>query len=234
MSTVPFKESLDELTREVGVMGRDVEALVERATELIGSAEAEQEAAAIAGEDEDIDGRELQIEERSIDLLERHQPLTGGDLRALVTVLKVNNDLERIGDHAVNIARAAARLGEPRRTASIPPELGEMGRVARGMLRDAVDAFLQGDADAAVAVRGRDDRVDQLQQSLFRMMLTGHTGHGVGGLLQVILIGRNLERIADLATNIGEEVVYRVEGRTVRHTEHRVIPRKGSGDSGKE
>jgi len=92
-----------------------------------------------------------------------------------------------------------------------------MSRLSREMLREALDAFVHGNAEEARQVIAKDDRVDRLQDSLFRVMLTHMPESNVSGCLQVILIGRNLERIADLATNISEDVVYMVRGTTIRH-----------------
>lgn len=222
MSHKHFDERLQELTESLHRMSHDIEALVERAVSLVDRAEVEDEAGAIQEADEEIDRTEVEIEETAIELLALHQPMAR-DLRVLVTILKINNDLERVGDHAVNIAEAAQRLSRLEKPVPVPPELEEMGRMSREMLRDALDAFVHENPDEARTVGERDDRVDQLQDSLFRIMLTHMTEHNISGCLQVILIGRNLERIADLATNIGEDVVYMVRGQTIRH-------RGGDGD----
>ncbi|MCG8468154.1 MAG: phosphate signaling complex protein PhoU [Gemmatimonadetes bacterium] len=216
MSHKHFDERLEDLRQALHRMSHDIEELVQRALALVGKAGIEAEAEAIREADRAVDAAEVEIEENAIELLALHQPMAG-DLRVLVTVLKINNDLERIGDHAVNIAKAASRLGKLKKKVPIPPELSEMGRMAGDMLNDALDAFVHENAQEADDVRARDDRVDQLQDSLFRVMLTHMTEHNISGCLQVILIGRNLERIADLATNIGEDVIYMVEGKTVRH-----------------
>ncbi len=163
-----------------------------------------------------IDAEEVGIEEACIELLALHQPMAG-DLRFLVTVLKVNTDLERIGDHAVNIAEASVRLRESTERPPRPPELDEMSRIARSMLRRALDALVHRNADEAVAVMAEDDRVDALHESVFRIMLTHMLEGSLTACLQVILISRNIERIADLATNICEDVIFMVRGTTVRH-----------------
>lgn len=216
MSHKHFDERLEDLKQSLHVMSHDIEKLLARAASLVGSPDVEEDAREVVAADRDIDAAEVDIEETAIELLALHQPMAG-DLRVLVTVLKINNDLERIGDHAVNIAEAAARLAGLEKKVPIPPELAEMERIALEMLSDALDAFVHENAEEAAAVGARDDRVDALQDSLFRVMLTHMTEHNISGCLQVILIGRNLERVADLATNIGEDVIYMVEGTTVRH-----------------
>ena len=215
MSHKTFAERLDDLTDRLHTMSHDIETLVSRAVAL-GESCTEAAVEKIRVGDTAIDEAEVIIEETTIELLALHQPMAS-DLRVLVTVLKVNNDLERIGDHAVNIAEAFERLCAKRRRPPLPPELDEMTRVAKGMLSDALDAFLARDSELARDVGRRDDRVDRLHESLVRVMLTHMQEYNISACLQVILIGRNLERIADLATNIGEDVYYMVQGRTIRH-----------------
>jgi phosphate transport system protein len=210
-----FEAKLEALKQKLLAMSHEVERLVADATELASRQSGRDPEAIVAG-DKAIDDTEVEIEESAIELLALHQPMAS-DLRVLVTIFKINNDLERIGDHAVNIAQAVGRLREGRHYPSIPTEMPEMSRISRAMLRDALDAFLRGDAKAAGDVLARDDRVDGLQESLFRVMLTHMLEEEISSCLQVILIGRNLERIADLATNIAEDVIYMVRGQTIRH-----------------
>src|SRR5881394_3436349 len=130
----------------------------------------------------------------------------------------IANDLERVGDHAVNIAQSAERLLTTRPI--VPePELVEMVRQARSMLGDALDAFVHGDAQAGRAICRRDDGVDALHQSMFRILLTHmmEDPHIIGAAMDLFLVSRNLERVADLATNIAEDVVFVVEGKTIKH-----------------
>jgi phosphate transport system protein len=167
--------------------------------------------------DREIDALELDIEERAIALLARRQPMAT-DLRTLVSTLKISNDLERVGDHAVNIAQCAKRLAE-----AVPlPNLSELDRMAdvsTEMLRDAIAAFIDRDADLARDVCRRDDQVDRYNDSVFRVMLAemSRNPNAIVAALQMMLVARNLERIADLATNLGEDVIYIVEARTVKH-----------------
>ena len=215
MSHRTFAERLDELTERLHTMSHDVENLVARSVALSESCD-EDAMEDVKEADRRIDEAEMIVEETTIELLALHQPMAT-DLRVLVTVLKINNDLERIGDHAVNIAEAFCRLFRRRRRPPFPPELDEMARVSMGMLSDALDAFVARDAELALDVGRRDDRVDRLHESLVRVMLTHMQEYNISACLQVILIGRNLERVADLATNIGEDVFYMVQGRTIRH-----------------
>lgn len=187
-----------------------------------------QEAIAVMENDRLIDALEIEIEERAIRLLARHQPMAV-DLRMLVSILKISNDLERVGDHAVNIAQCARRLAEafPLPT---PSELDGMSENATSMLRDAIEAFIERDVDLAREILVRDDAVDRGNDRVFRIAIKEITDN-VSALtagLQMMLVARNLERIADLATNLAEDVVYIVEARTVKHhAEERDLPYVG-------
>ncbi|HKY60299.1 MAG TPA: phosphate signaling complex protein PhoU [Gemmatimonadota bacterium] len=167
--------------------------------------------------DRDVDALELEIEEQAINLLARRQPMAG-DLRTLVAVLKISNDLERVGDHAVNIAQCAKRLAEAF-PMSQPSELDQMADLATGMLRDAITAFIDRDVALARNVCMRDEEVDRYNDTVFRLMLSrmAENTNTVIPALQMMLVARNLERVADLATNLGEDVIYIVEARTIKH-----------------
>jgi phosphate transport system protein len=171
--------------------------------------------------DRAIDDLELEIDDLAINLLALQQPLAR-DLRLITMAMKISNDLERVGDHAVNIARETRFLLEspPMR---ILPEIEEMTRLASAMLRDALDAFITGDNAAAREIVLRDDRVDELHTNVIRIMLTHmmEDPRKIGPGMDLIFVSRNLERIADLATNIAEDIVFMVEGRTIKHNVER-------------
>jgi len=214
MSHKVFIERLRQLEARLLEMSSTVERIVRMSMDL--ALEGAGSPQAVVELDRVIDAEEVAIEEEAIELLALHQPMAV-DLRLLVTILKINSDLERVGDHAVNIAKAAERLrGTPQRPV-IPPEVNEMSTIALGMLRDALDALVHRNIQEAEDVRRRDDRVDRLHESVFRIMLTHMLDSNISACLQVILMGRNLERIADLATNVAEDVVFMVKGITVRH-----------------
>jgi phosphate transport system protein len=160
---------------------------------------------------------EMEIEEMSVNLLALQQPMAR-DLRMLTSALKIANDLERVGDHAVNIAQSAERLIQARPIAP-EPEIVEMARLAREMLSDALEAFIRGDAAAGREICLRDDKVDVLHRSVFRILLTHmmEDPHTIGAGMELFLVSRNLERVADLATNIAEDVVFLVEGKSIKH-----------------
>ena len=167
--------------------------------------------------DLDIDQREIEVEEECMKTLALHQPVAV-DLRLIIATMKINNDLERIGDMAVNIARKGrALVGEP--PVEVSFDLGTMWAKTQAMLRDSIDALVNMDVAQANEVCRRDDEVDRMKHQ-FRIEIEERIARQpsrVGAYLRLLAVSRNLERIADLATNIAEDVVYLVEGRIVRH-----------------
>jgi phosphate transport system protein len=211
-----FRDELDALQGRLLEMGGIVEEVVRRAV----SAFLERDAALVEWakrEDDRIDVLEIEIDEAGLELLALFQPMAG-DLRHIMSGLKVSNDLERVGDHWVNIAKAAGRIAGMPGMPSVP-ELTEMAEIARGMLADCLASYIARDANAARAVLQRDVRVDRLRRSLFRILLTHmlEDPRRISPSLEVLLVAQNLERIADLSTNIAEDVVFIVEGRTIKH-----------------
>ncbi len=217
MTRTHFEHQLDELTGRLVAMSRMIEGLIETSLEAVQEKDATKAEAVIIG-DREVDATEVEIEEACVELLALQQPMAG-DLRRLIAIMKINNDLERIGDHAVNIAETGLRLIERNSGWALPIELSEAGAIAQGMLRDVLDAFVQQDADKARMVIERDDRVDQLHEAHLRSAITMmmESPSLISSGLSFILVGRNIERVADLATNIGEDTVYLVEGKTIRH-----------------
>ncbi len=211
-----FHGELAEVRDRLLTMSGAAESALGLAMEALLARDVERARQVLAG-DHDIDRREVEIEERCIALIALQQPMAR-DLRMLTSVLKFANALERVGDHAVNIAEAATRLASQR--SQLPePELVEMARIARGMLADAIDAFIRGDAVSGREICRRDDQVDGLNRSVFAAVLSQMVKDpqliGVG--MELVLVSRNLERVADLATNIAEGVVYLVEGKSIKH-----------------
>ena len=211
-----FHEELSQVKVRLLTMSGEAEAALRLAVEALLERNSEKARQVIAG-DRVIDAMEVEIEEVCIDLLALQQPMAK-DLRMLVAAIKIANDLERVGDHAVNLAQSAERLSTSRPIAP-EPEIIEMARLAREMLSDALEAFVRGDAAAGREVCLRDDKVDGLNRSVFRILLTHmmEDPHIIGAALELFLVSRNLERVADLATNIGEDVVFLVEGKSIKH-----------------
>lgn len=211
-----FHDELDTLQDRLLEMAGLVEELVAAAVKAI--LERDGSVAPVAIErDERVDELEIEIDERVLELLALHQPMAR-DLRQVMSTLKVTNDLERVGDHAVNIARAARRLAELSPMPDVP-EIAEMADIARGMLADSLAAYVSRNSGTARMVCIRDDKVDNLRRSLYRILVTHmmEEPRRISPALELLLVSQNIERIADLSTNISEDVVFLVEGRTIKH-----------------
>lgn len=211
-----FDEELDQLKARLVLMANRAESAVQQAVEALLERDMEK-ARSVAAADDEIDSLELEIDERVVQLLALQAPVAR-DLRLITMALKMSNDLERVGDHAVNIAQIVEYLVDSSPMPA-PPEIREMVRLASAMLNDALDAFVRRDNTLARDIGHRDDRVDELHESNFRILLTHmmEDPRKIGPGMDLLLVSRNLERIADLATNIAEDVVYMVEGRTIKH-----------------
>ncbi len=211
-----FQDELDELRSSLAAMAGLAEAAVRHAVGALLARDVER-ARRVVDSDHELDRLEMEIEDRAIHLLALQQPMAR-DLRQITMAMRISSDLERIGDHAVNIAETVRWLVEGP-LFPVPPEIEEMVRLSMEMLRDALDASVRGDSSLAREILVRDDRVDELHQSTFRILLTHmlEDPRLISSGMDLLLISGNLERIADLATNISENVIYQVEGRNVRH-----------------
>jgi phosphate transport system protein len=167
--------------------------------------------------DEKVDLQEVQIEEKILSLLALQQPVAV-DLRFIVGALKMNNDLERIGDHACNIAQTAIRLADQPYLKPLQ-DIPQMGKIAREMLHDAVHAFINQNPEMAREVCIRDNDVDKLHFKVIDdiIKVLHDKMDKVSQGVELIGISRDLERVADLSTNLGEEVVFMKEARIIRH-----------------
>ena len=166
-----------------------------------------------------IDEMEVGIEEECLKVLALHQPVAI-DLRFIVTVLKINSDLERVGDLSVNIAERAVFLAS-HDPVDIPFDFPGMARKARCMLKKSLDALVNLDVDLAREVRADDDEVDAMNREMYRQVKRGirENPHRLESLIHLLSASRHLERIADHATNIAEDVIYMVDGKIIRHQE---------------
>jgi phosphate transport system protein len=211
-----FHEELARLKTQLLEMSGLAEELVDQAMRALRQRDAEL-AKEVVRRDNELDAMEIVVDDMCIHLLALQQPLAR-DLRLITMAMKISNDLERVGDHAVNIAEAVSHLAEAPVYLEFP-EIEEMGRLSTEMLSDALDTFVRADAEGAREVVRRDDRVDSLHESLFRILLTHmmEDPRRIGASMSLFLVSRNLERIADLATNIAEDVVFLVEGRNIKH-----------------
>ena len=198
-------------------MSKRAESLVDLAVDSLLTRDVDKADAVVAG-DRDVDELEIEIESMAVQLLALQQPMAR-DLRFIVGAIKISSDLERVGDHAVNIAQCTLRLLDVPVALAPGLEIDEMAKRARGMLGDAIDAFIRADGALGRAVCKRDDEVDALEESTFRILLTHmmESAATISPGLQLLLVSRNLERVADLATNIGEDAVYLAEGKQIKH-----------------
>jgi phosphate transport system protein len=216
-----FHEQLQELKGKLVRMSTAVEDSIDKAVRALMQYD-ERLADEVLRTDDTINRMELELDDDCLRLLALQQPMAA-DLRFVMSAMKISNDLERMGDHSVNIAEYAKALAGTHSTQPLVPISG-MARIAQAMVSDSLAAFMEGNADKARAVCVRDDEVDALNDELFRDTVA-HLGTESGAAapdatttaLTVVLIGKNLERIADLSTNIAEEVIFIVQARTIKH-----------------
>ena len=212
-----FHDQLDDLKQRLLRMSERAESLVDLAVEALLTRDSDKADAVIVG-DRDIDELEIEIEAMAVELLALQQPMAR-DLRFIISAIKASSDLERVGDHAVNIAQSAQRIINAKSTITPDATIEEMARRSRQMLGQAIDAFVRADGGLGRAVCLMDDEVDKLNQGLFRIVVTHilEDPKTISTAIELLLVGRNLERVADLSTNIGEDAVYLAEGKQIKH-----------------
>lgn len=211
-----LQRDLDQLKRNLLTMGALVEeslnkavtALVDRRDDLV------QE---VLDSDDDIDSREVEVEEECLKMLALHQPVAS-DLRFIITVMKVNSDLERMGDHAVNIAERARFLNRSPQL-QININLGALARYVQLMVRESLDSLVNRDGKLARRVCRDDNHVDDENRRLYAWLTEQMiaTPEIVPPGLELLSASKQLERVADLATNIAEDVIFLLEGEVIRH-----------------
>ena len=211
-----FEDEMQALKNRLLEMGALVEDRVHRAVHSLIDRKVE-EAEIIIAADRAINDLHIEIDDRCLKLLATQSPLAV-DLRLITSAMKINSDLERIGDQAVNVAENVVKI------LPYPPlkpliDIPRMAEIAEKMTRDALDSFVRRDPALARDVLRRDDEVDQLKDQVFRELLTYMMADPgtIQRALCLILISRNLERVADHATNIAEDVIFLVEAKDVRH-----------------
>jgi phosphate transport system protein len=211
-----FEAELQALRNQLLTMGGLVEERVHRAVHAL-IHRREEEARRVIATDQEINDLQIDIDNRSLKLLATQTPLAS-DLRLITSAMKINADLERVGDQAVNIAESAlVLLPQPPLKPLI--DIPRMAAIAEKMIRDALDAFVKKDPELARDVLRRDDEVDELKDQVFRELLTYMMADPgtIQRAMSLVLISRNLERIADHATNIAEDVIFIAEAKDVRH-----------------
>jgi phosphate transport system protein len=210
---------LDKIKKQIlslGAMVEDRVRLAVKAIEERDSATAQK----IISSDWEIDEMEVDVEEECLKILALHQPVAV-DLRFLITAIKINNDLERIGDQAVNIAQRVLNISK-RPDFGFVFDYSTMADRTEAMLRMSLDALVNLDVDLASKVITLDDEVDAIQKDAYDRIKNAikENPDRVGHLINLLLISRHLERLADHATNIAEEVIYLIEGEIVRHAKY--------------
>ena len=214
--TIHFQRELEKIKKRILSLGAMVE---ERVRLVIRALETRDGDAAkkIIISDHEIDEMEVEIEEECLKILALYQPVAI-DLRFLAAVIKINNDLERVADEAVNIAERVQVIARRQRL-DIPFNHSLMAEKSEFMLKKSLDAFVNMDVDIALRVCTLDDEVDNMMNEAYDVVkhAIGKHPDRVSYLINLLLVSRHLERIADHATNIAEEVIYLVEGEIVRH-----------------
>jgi phosphate transport system protein len=229
----PFDEELKDLKEKLLEMASRAEEQIGRAVRSLKDRQ-QSMACEVLDKEESINRLDIEIDDMVMRLLALRQPMAT-DLRFITSAMKIGSDLERIGDLAVNIAeRTLELLKYPQLKPLI--DIPRMAELAQEMVRDALNAFIARDAELARNVCERDDQVDKLNGQIFRELLTFmmEDPSTIPRAVDLILIGRHLERIADHATNIGEDVIYMVKGKTIKHhiEEGRFTGLKGCPDQG--
>jgi phosphate transport system protein len=211
-----FQREIDLLKKKLLAVGAVVEESIARAIAAVMKHDAAL-AQQVAEGDVEVDRMEVDVEEECLKILALYQPVAV-DLRFVIAVLKINNDLERMADLAVNIARRAEYLaGVPK--VDVPSNLEDMARKAQMMVKHSLDAFVESDADLAREVCAADNEVDEHNRRMHVLIQDQIRANPkeVNRLLHLLSVSRHLERIADLATNVAEDVIYTVQGEIVRH-----------------
>lgn len=211
-----MEQELNVLKKELLSLGAEVEGRVKQAVQalLTGDRKLAQQ---VKGGDSQIDNMEIELEEECLKILALHQPVAT-DLRFIVSVLKINNDLERVADFAVNIAERALDLDNVTKI-DCPYDIATMAKLVEKMLKMALDSLVERDSDLARKTIQLDDDVDNLHKGNFARVKQAIRGDldSMDGLIYYLSISRYLERMGDLATNIAEDVVYQVDGEIIRH-----------------
>lgn len=211
-----MEREIDSLKKKILTLGAKTEEIAYKAVNAL-----QERSRALADEvlaaDAEIDGMEVDLEEDCLKVLALNQPVAG-DLRFIISILKINNELERVGDLAVNIAERARFLAG-REKPEFPLDFPRMMEQTRAMLRKALDSLVNRDAKLAREVLASDDEIDAINREMYRKIQEGICANPdqLESLIHLLSCSRHLERIADHATNIAEDVIYLVDGEIVRH-----------------
>jgi len=216
MTRTRFHQGLDELKQKLLAMGGLAEQVVERAARAYQTRDLSL-CELLTRDESKINAAERDVDELAVDLLAMQQPMAV-DLRFVISCIKINADLERVGDQAVNVAERVMDLAA-RPDSALDVDIPRMAQLSISMVRDAINAFLTADVDMAQTVLERDDLVDNMNREIFEAVDSGmgKSTSNHRNLLDTLIVARNLERVADHATNIAEDVIFWVRGADVRH-----------------
>jgi len=211
-----FHEQLDDLKKKLIDMALAVEEAIAGAVEAMVKRE-DMIADKVIQMDETINQMEIRIDEICLNLLALQQPMAI-DLRFVTSAMKINNDLERMGDHAVNVAQLAKMLNHRDRLKPLI-NIPRMAEIVQSMVKDSIDSFVNANAAVAKKICERDDEVDHFDDQLFRELITYMMSDpkNIPKALNYVLISKNLERVADLSTNIAEEVIFIYRAKNIKH-----------------
>jgi phosphate transport system protein len=220
---------IEKLKKKILFIGAMVEEALQKAVKAVLTRD-ENLAAAVIENDEAIDTMEVELEEDCLKVLALYQPVAT-DLRYIVAILKINNELERIGDLAGNVAGRAEALA-PKERLPVPYDLAGMAEEVRKMLKDCLDALVNLDAELADSVCRADDKVDIIHRQTFTHIMDAirHDLEHIDSYINLLSISRYLERIADHTTNIAQDVIYLLKGDIVRHRGREIKARLETGD----
>jgi len=220
-----LQQNIDNLKKEIINYSFLVDRMIEKAIKGLVESDKELLIQVINEDEKQANRLEIEIEEMSIVMIAKYSP-KAKDLRTILMMLKMNNDLERIGDHAVDISESAMYLIERPKLKSYI-DIPRMAALTRQMLSDAIDSFIEEDNIKANEVCKKDDIIDDFRDQILRELITYMSTdfNSIERALRILNIARHLERIADLSTNICEDVIYMVEGKNIKH--HSMLEQKG-------
>jgi phosphate transport system protein len=229
MTRIRFQQSLEDLKENLLIMAGLAEQAIQRAIEAYRVRDLSI-CDLVSRSEIAINRMERDIDQAALDLLAMEQPMAI-DLRFILAVIKINADLERVGDAAKNISDRVRHLVEQMAVADLPVDIPRMASLAADMVRKALQAFIEADAELARGVLTMDDAVDSMNRAAYKTLtkVMAEQSHLAPQALNVLMICRSLERVADHATNIAEDVIFWVQGADVRH--HKSIPKTGDVQS---
>ncbi len=214
--TIHFKKEIEKLKKLIMNVCASVEENFQKSVVAVRERN-EQLAQSVVATDRLVDIREVEVEEECLKILALHQPVAA-DLRYVIAVMKLNNDLERIGDLAANLSEHAIELSRAKQ-AGVDYDFAEMAKKVKDMLQKSIESLVNMDAALAKEVLASDDEIDNMNRKVYEYIhkTAQEKPQEIAVLLRLLSVSRTLERIADYTTNIAEDVIYMIQGRIIRH-----------------